>query len=140
MLENKIMFPNNYIVCRNRFSSGLPIFHEICFGGSLIPLPPFGGRNAIQFASKGGLVVQCWPDYKVANRLVWFGTELPSKFLRQHAHLSSNIRGKRKKKREPLSKSGNIFPQPIQRYFSLEGRQTLDNLSPFIELQKPVFG
>ena len=62
--------------------------------GSLIPLPPFGGgRVATQSASRGSLVVQYWPDYKVANRLVYSDAELPSEFLQQHARQSSNIRG-----------------------------------------------
>lgn len=74
------------------------------FRGSLIPLPPFGGgRNATQSASRGDLVVQCWTDYKVANRLVYSDAELPSEFLRQHAHLSSNIRGKERR-------NGNRYP------------------------------
>lgn len=74
------------------------------FRGSLIPLPPFsGGRDAIQSASRGSLVVQCCPDYKVANRLVQPDAELPSEFLRRHAHLSSNIRGKERR-------DGNRYP------------------------------
>ena len=70
------------------------------FWGSL----PFGGgRDATQSASRGSLVVQCWTDYKVANRLVYSDAELPSEFLRQHAHLSSNIRGKERR-------NGNRYP------------------------------
>ena len=80
----------DYIIGIKRY-----IISYICM--SLIPLQPLGGeRNATQSASRGSLVIQCWPDYKVANRLVWFGTELPSKFLRQHAHLSSNKREERR--------------------------------------------
>lgn len=86
------------------FSNGLARLPRNFFWGSLIPLPPFGGgRASTQSASRGSLVVQYWPDYKVANRLVWFGTELPSKFLRQHAHLSSNIRGTERR-------NGNRYP------------------------------
>ena len=40
--------------------------------------------------------------------------------------------GNRKKKREPLSESGSIFQQPIQRYFSLAGGQSYRRLVPFI--------
>ena len=62
---------------------------------SLIPRYPFdGGRDATQSASRGSLVVQCWTDYKVANRLVQPDAELPSEFLQRHAHLPSNKRGK----------------------------------------------
>ena len=72
--------------------------------GSLIPLPPFGSvRDAIQSASRGILVVQCWPNYKVANRLVWLDIVLPSEFLQRHAHLSSNIRGTERR-------NGNRYP------------------------------
>lgn len=64
---------------------------------SLIPLPPFGGgRDATQSASRGSLVIQYWPDYKVANRLVQPDPELSSKSFRQNAHLLSNKRGKRR--------------------------------------------
>lgn len=80
------------------FSFGLARVPQDSFQGSLIPLQSLGdGRNAIQSASRGDLVVQCWPDYKVANRLVYSDAELPSEFLRQHAHLSSNIRGKERR-------------------------------------------
>ena len=65
---------------------------------SLIPLQPFGGgRDATQPASRGSLVIQCCPDYKVANRSVQPDAELPSEFLRRHAHLSSNKRGKERR-------------------------------------------
>ena len=86
------------------FSNGLARLPRNFFLGSLIPLPPFGGgRAATQSASRGSLVVQYWPDYKVANRLVYSDAELPSEFLRQHAHLSSNIRGTERRK-------GNRYP------------------------------
>ena len=74
--------------------------------GSLIPLPPFGSvRDAIQSASRGILVVQCWPNYKVANRLVWLDIVLPSEFLQRHAHLPSNKREKKKNGNRYLSRA-----------------------------------
>ena len=86
------------------FSNGLARLPRNFFWGSLIPLPPFGGRRAAtQSASRGSLVVQYWPDYKVANRLVYSDAELPSEFLRQHARLSSNIRGTERR-------NGNRYP------------------------------
>lgn len=86
------------------FSNGLARLPRNFFWGSLIPLPPFGGgRVATQSASRGSLVIQCWTDYKVANRLVYSDAELPSEFLRQHAHLSSNIRGTERR-------NGNRYP------------------------------
>lgn len=86
------------------FSNGLARLPRNFFRGSLIPLPPFGGgRAATQSASRGSLVVQYWPDYKVANRLVYSDAELPSEFLRQHARLSSNIRGTERR-------NGNRYP------------------------------
>ena len=86
------------------FSNGLARLPRNFFWGSLIPLPPFGGgRAATQSASRGSLVVQYWPDYKVANRLVYSDAELPSEFLRQHARLSSNIRGTERR-------NGNRYP------------------------------
>ena len=57
-------------------------------------------------------------------------------------------KGKRKKKREQSSESGNIFQQPIQRYFSLAGGQSYRRHVPFIQggkariwlkLSPPVF-
>lgn len=87
-----------------RRHTGLPVCHETKGRGSLIPLPPFGGgRAATQSASRGSLVVQYWPDYKVANRLVYSDAELPSEFLRHHARLSSNIRGTERR-------NGNRYP------------------------------
>lgn len=86
------------------FSNGLACLPRNFFWGSLIPQPPFGGgRAATQSASRGSLVIQCWTDYKVANRLVYSDAELPSEFLRQHAHLSSNIRGTERR-------NGNRYP------------------------------
>lgn len=86
------------------FSNGLARLPRNFFWGSLIPLPPFGGRRAAtQSASRGSLVVQYWPDYKVANRLVYSDAELPSEFLRHHARLSSNIRGTERR-------NGNRYP------------------------------
>lgn len=86
------------------FFNGLARLPRNFFWGSLIPLPPFGGgRVATQSASRGSLVVQYWPDYKVANRLVYSDAELPSEFLRHHAHLSSNIRGTERR-------NGNRYP------------------------------
>ena len=86
------------------FSNGLARLPRNFFWGSLIPLPPFGGgRAATQSASRGSLVVQYWPDYKVANRLVYSDAELPSEFLRHHARLSSNIRGTERR-------NGNRYP------------------------------
>lgn len=86
------------------FSNGLARLPRNFFRGSLIPLPPFGGgRVATQSASRGSLVVQYWPDYKVANRLVYSDAELPSEFLRHHARLSSNIRGTERR-------NGNRYP------------------------------
>lgn len=86
------------------FSNGLARLPRNFFWGSLIPQPPFGGgRAATQSASRGSLVIQCWTDYKVANRLVYSDAELPSEFLRQHAHLSSNIRGTERR-------NGNRYP------------------------------
>lgn len=86
------------------FFNGLARLPRKFFRGSLIPLPPFGGgRAATQSASRGSLVVQYWPDYKVANRLVYSDAELPSEFLRQHARLSSNIRGTERR-------NGNRYP------------------------------
>lgn len=115
------------------FSNGLARLPRNFFLGSLIPLPPFGGgRAATQSASRGSLVVQYWPDYKVANRLVYSDAELPSEFLRHHARLSSNIRGTERRNGKPLSESGSIFQQPIQRYFSLAEGQYYRRLVPFI--------
>ena len=86
------------------FSNGLARLPRNFFRGSLIPLPPFGGgRAATQSANRGSLVVQYWPDYKVANRLVYSDAELPSEFLRHHARLSSNIRGTERR-------NGNRYP------------------------------
>ena len=86
------------------FFNGLARLPRNFFWGSLIPLPPFGGgRAATQSASRGSLVVQYWPDYKVANRLVYSDAELPSEFLRHHARLSSNIRGTERR-------NGNRYP------------------------------
>ena len=86
------------------FFNGLARLPRNFFRGSLIPLPPFGGgRVATQSASRGSLVVQYWPDYKVANRLVYSDAELPSEFLRHHARLSSNIRGTERR-------NGNRYP------------------------------
>ena len=86
------------------FSNGLARLPRNFFWGSLIPQPPFGGgRAATQSASRGSLVVQYWPDYKVANRLVYSDAELPSEFLRHHARLSSNIRGTERR-------NGNRYP------------------------------
>lgn len=86
------------------FFNGLARLPRNFFWGSLIPLPPFGGgRAATQSASRGSLVVQYWPDYKVANRLVYSDAELPSEFLRHHARLSSNIRGTKRR-------NGNRYP------------------------------
>lgn len=86
------------------FSNGLARLPRNFFWGSLIPLPPFGGwRTATQSASRGSLVVQYWPDYKVAHRLVYSDAELPSEFLRHHARLSSNIRGTERR-------NGNRYP------------------------------
>ena len=86
------------------FSNGLARLPRNFFRGSLIPLPPFdGGRAATKSASRGSLVVQYWPDYKVANRLVYSDAELPSEFLRHHARLSSNIRGTERR-------NGNRYP------------------------------
>lgn len=90
--------------CQSRLCPGLPVCHKTKGRGSLIPLPPFGGgRVATQSASRGSLVVQYWPDYKVANRLVYSDAELPSEFLRHHARLSSNIRGTERR-------NGNRYP------------------------------
>lgn len=90
--------------CQSRLCPGLPVCHKTKGRGSLIPLPPFGGgRAATQSASRGSLVVQYWPDYKVANMLVYSDAELPSEFLRHHARLSSNIRGTERR-------SGNRYP------------------------------
>lgn len=76
----------------------------LLFVSSLIPLQPLGGRrNATQSASRGNCFVQCRPDYKVANRLVWFDAELLSKFLRQHAQQSSDKRGTERR-------NGNRYP------------------------------
>lgn len=86
------------------FSNGLARLPRNLFRGSLIPLQPFGGgKDATQSASRSSLVVQYWPDYKVANRLVYSDAELPSEFLRQHARLSSNIRGTERR-------NGNRYP------------------------------
>lgn len=104
----------------------------LLFVSSLIPRQPLGGgMDATQSASRGSLVVQCWPDYKVANRLVWFGTELPSKFLRQHAHLSSNNKGKSKKKLKPLYPSQATYFRSLSRdiFHWPEG----NHLFPFIQ-------
>ena len=85
------------------FSNGLARLPRNFFWGSLIPLPPFGGgRDAIQPASRGSLVVQCWPNYKVANRLVWLGIVLPSEYLQRHAHLPNN--------KSEKEKNGNRYP------------------------------
>ena len=86
------------------FSNGLARLPRNFFWGSLIPQPPFGGgRAATQSASRGNCFVQCRPDYKVANRLVYSDAELPSEFLRHHARLSSNIRGTERR-------NGNRYP------------------------------
>ncbi len=103
------------------FSNGLARLPRNFFWGSLIPRQPLGGgRNATQSASRGSLVVQYWPDYKVANRLVQPDPELSSKSLRQNAHLLSNKKGKEGTE-TVISEPDNIFSQLIQRYFLLEG-------------------
>ena len=120
------------------FSNGLARLPRNFFRGSLIPLPPFdGGRAATQSTSRGSLVVQYWPDYKMVNRFTarcWIAIGA-SPATRTSV---KQYKGKRKKKRYPLSGSGNIFPQPIQRYFSLEGGQQMsDDLSLYTGRQSP---
>ena len=72
--------------------------------GSLIPRQPFGGgRNATQSASRGSLVVQCWPDYKVANR--WYGsTQNCHQSLFVNMHIYQAIKGGKEKR------NGNRYP------------------------------
>ena len=92
---------------------------------SLIPLPPFGGgRVATQSASRSSLVVQYWPDYKVANRLVYSDAELPSEFLRQHARLSSNIRGTERRNGNRY-RVGQHIPAAYSEIFFIGGRSIL---------------
>ena len=103
----------------------------LLFIRSLIPRQPFGGgRAATQSASRGRLVIQCWTDYKVANRLVYSDAELPSEFLRQHAHLSSNIREK-KEETGTVIRVGQHIPAAYSETF-LVGGQSYRRLVPFI--------
>ena len=110
--------------------------------GSLIPLPPFGSvRDAIQSASRGILVVQCWPNYKVANRLVWLDIVLPSEFLQRHAHLPSNKREKEDVKRNNYIRIKQPIPAAYSEIFFIGGSSILSTTCPFYtRRQKPVFG
>lgn len=107
------------------FSNGLARLPRNFFWGSLIPLPPFGGgRAATQSASRGSLVVQYWPDYKVANRLVYSDAESPSEFLRHHARLSSNI-GEQKEEAGTVIRVGQHIPAAYSEIFFIGGRSIL---------------
>lgn len=110
---------------------------------SLIPLQPLGGRrNATQSASRGNCFVQCRPDYKVANRLVWFDAELPSKFFRQHAQQSSDKREKeRMRETKPLYPSRAHILAAYSEIFFIGRRTNIGRLVSFYtRRQKPVFG
>ena len=124
------------------FSNGLARLPRNFFWGSLIPLPPFdGGRDAIQPASRGSLVVQCWPNYKVANRLVWLDIVLPSEFLQRHAHLPSNKREKEDVKRNNYIRIKQPIPTAYSEIFFIGGSSILSTTCPFYtRRQKPVFG
>ena len=100
--------------------------------GSLIPQSPFGGgRAATQSTSRGSLVVQCWPDYKVANRLVWFDIVLPSEFLQRHAQQSSDKREKEDGKRNNYIRIKQPIPAAYSEIFFIGGRSILSTTCPF---------
>ena len=109
--------------------------------GSLIPLPPFGdGRNATQSASRGSLVVQYWPDYKGANRLVWLDIVLPSKFPQRHAQQSSDKREKEDGKRNNYIRIKQPIPAAYSEIFFIGGSSILSTTCPFYTgCPKPVF-
>ena len=120
---------------------GLPTCHETEGVGSLIPLPPFGGgRDATQSASRGGCFVQYRTDYCVANRLVWFDAELPSKFLRQHAHLSSNIRGKERRNGNSHPSRATYSSSLFRDIFHWQEVNPIDDMFLLYRAAKPVFG
>ncbi len=113
------------------FQFGLARLPRKFFRGSLIPLPSLGGgRNATQSASRGSLVVQCWPDYKG-----WYGqTQYCHRSFSSDTHSSQATRGRKKMENETIiSESNNLFSQPIQRYFSLAGGQSSRRFVPFIQ-------
>ena len=124
------------------FSIGLARLPRNFFRGSLIPLPPLGdGRNATQSASRGSLVVQCWTDYKVANRLVSFDAGLPSEFFRQHAQQSSDKREKEDVKQNNYIRIKRPIPAAYSEIFFIGGKSILSTTCPFYTgCQKPVFG
>ena len=124
------------------FSNGLACLPRNRFWGSLIPLPPFGGgRDATQSASRGSLVVQYWPDYKEANRLVWLDIVLPSKFLQRHAQQLSDKREKEDVKRNNYIRIKQPIPAAYSEIFFIGGRSILSTTCTFYtRCQKPVFG
>ena len=125
--------------CQSRLCPGLPVCHKTKGRGSLIPLPPFGGgRVATQSASRGSLVVQYWPDYKVANRLVYSDAELPSEFLRQHAHLSSNIRGKERRNGNRYPNRATYSSSLFRDIFHWREVNPIDDLSPLYRVPKAL--
>lgn len=108
------------------FSNGLARLPRNFFRGSLIPLTPLGGgRDATQSASRGSLVVQYWPDYKVANRLVWLDIVLPSKFLQRHAQQLSDKREKEDVKRNNYIRIKQPIPAAYSEIFFIGGRSIL---------------
>ena len=123
------------------FSNGLARLPRNFFWGSLIPLPPFGGgRAATQSASRGSLVVQYWPDYKVANRLVSFDAGLPSEFFRQHAQQSSDKREKEDVKQNNYIRIKQPIPTAYSEIFFIGGRSILSTTCPFYSVTKVCFG
>ena len=129
-------------VCHSRFCLDLPIYLEIYIVGSLIPLTPLGGgRDATQSASRGSLVVQYWPDYKVANRLVWLDIVLPSKFLQRHAQQLSDKREKEDVKRNNYIRIKQPIPAAYSEIFFIGGRSILSTTCTFYtRCPMPVFG
>lgn len=104
---------------------------------SLIPRQPLdGGMGARQSASRGNLVVQCWTDYKVANRLVQPDAELPSKFLRQHAQQSSDKREKRRIRSHYIRAGQHIFAAYSEIFFIGRGHPCRRLASLYTSLQK----